>query len=355
MKKEEFVTLRSGEKASLYTLMNKDMTVTVTDLGATVIDIICPDKDGVRKNVNLGYGKSEDYLLNSCSFGAFVGRCANRIGNAAFSIDGKDYSIEKNDGENNLHSGKNRWYQRLWKATELSENSVSFSLESPDMDQGFPGKLTATITVTLSDDNTLIFDYSAVSDQKTIFSPTFHGYFNLSGEGNGDILSHELQIFADELTFAPKGSIPNGEIRNVHGTPMDFTALKTIGKDIEEDYDLLKFAGGYDHNYIMRKSPEERETSLDANGLSIFKNAVLYDPSSGRRMEVFSDMPGLQAYSGNFINDAFGRNGEPYHPHSGIALETQFYPNAINIPSFPQPLIAKDEKVFHRTAYRFSV
>ena len=355
MKKENFVVLGSGETASLYTLENKDMTVTVTDLGATVIDIICPDKNGVKENVNLCYGKHEDYLLNSCCFGAVVGRCANRIGNASFNIDGKKYSIEKNDGENNLHSGSNRWYQRLWKANVISEQSISFSLDSPDMDQGFPGNLSANITISLFDDNTLVFDYSAISDKKTIFNPTFHGYFNLSGEGKGDILSHELLIYADELTYAPKGSIPNGEIRNVHGTPMDFTSFKTIGKDIGEDYDLLNFAGGYDHNYIMRKSPEDREISLDANGLSIFKNAVLHDPASGRRMEVFSDMPGLQAYSGNFIRDAFGRNGEAYHSHSGIALETQFYPNAVNIPSFPQPVIEKDEEVFHRTAYRFSV
>ena len=355
MKKENFVVLGSGETASLYTLENKDMTVTVTDLGATVIDIICPDKNGVRENVNLCYGKHEDYLLNSCCFGAVVGRNANRIGNASFTIDGKEYTIEKNDGENNLHSGSNRWYQRLWKANVISGQSISFSLDSPDMDQGFPGNLSANITISLLDDNTLVFDYSAISDKKTIFNPTFHGYFNLSGEGKGDILSHELMIYADELTYAPKGSIPNGDIRKVHGTPMDFTSLKAIGKDIGKDYDLLNFAGGYDHNYIMRKSPEDREISLDANGLSIFKNAVLHDPASGRRMEVFSDMPGLQAYSGNFINDAFGRNGEAYHSHSGIALETQFYPNAVNIPSFPQPVIEKDEEVFHRTAYRFSV
>ncbi len=355
MKKEEFVALRSGETASLYTLSNKDMTVTVTDLGATIIDIICPDKNGAMANVNLGYGKKEDYLLNSCCFGAVVGRCANRIGGAAFSIDGKEYEIEKNDGENNLHSGSDRWYQRLWNATVLSESSISFSLDSKDMDQGFPGNLSASVVISLSDDNTLIFDYSAISDKKTIFNPTFHGYFNLSGEGKGDILSHELMIYADEVTYAPKGSIPNGEIRNVHGTPMDFTSFKTVGKDIGEDYDLLNFAGGYDHNYIMRRGQEERETPLDCNGLSIFKNAVLYDPISGRRMEVFSDMPGLQAYSGNFIRDAFGRNGEPYHSHSGIALETQFYPNAVNIPAFPSPLIEKDEEVFHRTAYRFSV
>lgn len=355
MKKENFVVLGSRETASLYTLENKDMTVTVTDLGATVIDIICPDKNGVRENVNLCYGKHEDYLLNSCCFGAVVGRNANRIGNASFTIDGKEYTIEKNDGENNLHSGSNRWYQRLWKANVISGQSISFSLDSPDMDQGFPGNLSANITISLLDDNTLVFDYSAISDKKTIFNPTFHGYFNLSGEGKGDILSHELMICADELTYAPKGSIPNGDIRKVHGTPMDFTSLKAVGKDIGEDYDLLNFAGGYDHNYIMRKAPEEREVSLDANGLSIFKNAVLFDLASGRRMEVFSDMPGLQAYSGNFINDAFGPNGKAYHSHSGIALETQFYPNAVNIDSFPQPVIEKDAEVFHRTAYRFSV
>lgn len=345
----------SGQTITIHTISNAaGMTATLMNYGAIVLSLSVPGPSGTATDVALGYSNITNYYVNDPCFGSPIGRNANRIGGAAFTLDGTTYELEKNDGDNNLHSGSDRYNHRVWTVLSDEADSISFQLKSPDGDQGFPGNLTMTVTYTIAPDNTLIIDYSGLSDRKTVWNPTYHGYFNLRGQGNGDILSHELTVFADSLTYADAASIPNGDIREVADTPMDFRKPRVIGADIDADYDLLQFAGGYDHNWILNRTDDLRESGLDGNGLTIYKNAVLHDPWSDRSVTVYSDMPGIQVYTGNYITNSFGKGGFSYARRSGIALETQYFPNALNIPSFEAPIIEGGKKAFHRTAYRFS-
>ena len=300
----------SGQTITIHTISNAaGMTATLMNYGAIVLSLSVPGPSGTATDVALGYSNITNYYVNDPCFGSPIGRNANRIGGAAFTLDGTTYELEKNDGDNNLHSGSDRYNHRVWTVLSDEADSISFQLKSPDGDQGFPGNLTMTVTYTIAPDNTLIIDYSGLSDRKTVWNPTYHGYFNLRGQGNGDI---------------------------------------------DADYDLLQFAGGYDHNWILNRTDDLRESGLDGNGLTIYKNAVLHDPWSDRSVTVYSDMPGIQVYTGNYITNSFGKGGFSYARRSGIALETQYFPNALNIPSFEAPIIEGGKKAFHRTAYRFS-
>lgn len=337
-----------GEEAVLYTLTNGNgMKVSVTNFGANIVHIIVPDAKGNMADVNLGFENIAGYEENPPGLGSFIGRHANRIGGAKFELNGKVYELEKNDGQNNLHSGFSG-YNKFMYETEVYEDeeiaSVEFSRLSPHMEQGFPGNLDITVTYSLTEANELVIEYLAVSDRDTIVNLTNHAYFNLSGHNSGSILDHKLWIKANQFTPTAKDLIPTGEIWDVTGTPMDFRTFKTIGQDIEAEYEPLQFAGGYDHNYV-----------LDICCSEVEKVAELVDEKSGRRMEVFTDMPGMQLYTGNFLTSVNNsKAGAVYHRRDGVCFETQFFPNSCNTPSFPSCMLKAGKEFDSVTIYKFS-
>lgn len=345
--KEQFGTAGDGTQVYLYTMENGNgMKVSVTDFGANIVRILVPDRNGRTADVVLGYDSVQGYEKNIPGYGSFIGRHANRIGGAKFAIGGTVYELEKNDGANNLHSGSRSYNKYVYEA-ELSDtdesSSIEFSRMSPDMEQGFPGNLSLAVRYTLTDDNELILEYSAVSDQETVINLTNHSYFNLSGHGSGDILKHRAAVYADRFTPTTDDLIPTGEIREVSGTPMDFREPKAVGQDIEADYEPLKQGGGYDHNYC-----------LNGGGDEIVLAAELFDDESGRYMQVYTDLPGIQLYTGNFIaGDEVGKDGVVYQKRGGICFETQYYPNSCNLPQFSGSIFKAGEEYHSTTVYKF--
>lgn len=347
--KKSFGMTKDGEKATLYVIINKKgMEVSFTDYGANIVNILVPDKNGVKKDVVLGYDSVTGYEDNAPGYGSFIGRNANRIANAEVTINGTVYQLEKNDGINNLHSG-NKSYNKYMYETEIFEEEdvtcIEFSRFSPHMEQGFPGNLDITVTYTLTEDNELVIEYFAVSDAETIVNFTNHSYFNLAGHNSGSVLEQKVRIFSDQFSNTDSLLIPDGKLIDVTGTPFDFREMKAIGKDIACDYEPLKLGGGYDHNYILNTSREEAG-----------KVAELYDEKSGRFMEVFTDLPGIQLYSANFIagNEA-GKEGYIYQKRDGICFESQFYPNSCNMENVPNGRIRAGEEFESVTIYKFSV
>jgi aldose 1-epimerase len=337
-----FGQTKKGEKVTMYTITNaKGMSVSAIDYGANIVNLLVPDKDGNLDDIVLGFDDVAGYEVNGCFFGAFIGRHGNRIGQARFTLNGKEYELEKNDGENNLHGGTPGYHQVMYKA-ETGENSVSFSRVSPDMEQGYPGNLSICVTYTLTDENELKLHYKASTDKDTLCNFTNHSYFNLKGHDGGSIEDHEVFIQANGFTETTDDLIPNGTIIDVTGTPMDFRVKKAVGKDINENYEPLIVAGGYDHNYVLDK--EER---------AMAKVAEVSEKSKGRTMEIYTDLPGMQMYSGNFIEKENGKNGEVYTKRSGICFETQFFPNSINIPSFTSCVLKAGEEFDSTTVYKF--
>ncbi len=349
IEKKKFGELADGREVFRYILSNRSgVRASVLDLGAVWNSMEVPDRDGKMADVILGYDSVEAYMKNGGHLGEIVGRNANRIGKAQFTLGGKTFILEKNDGENNLHSGTSYYRDRIWKAETKEENgksSVIFSLESPDGDQGYPGAASLCVTYTLTEDNGFEIHYEVVCDQDTVMNPTNHAYFNLAGHGSGSAMAQQVWIDADCMTAADAESIPTGEIRNILGTPMDFTQMKPIGRDIDMDYDQLKFGSGYDHNWVLKH---------EAGKLSLFAKA--WDEKSGRLMEMYTDLPGVQFYTGNFLKSEIpGKDGVLYNPREGYCFETQFYPDAINKPEFPSPILRKGEKFDSTTVYRFLV
>ena len=344
MEQRAFGANSKGDAALLYTFTNKNgMMIGVTDLGATLHAVLVPDRDGNLCDVVLGYDTAEQYEEGATFFGATVGRSANRIGGASFVLNGRKYNLDKNDGENNLHSGLDFYSFRVWKVKEQAENSITFALHSPDGDQNYPGVLDIEVTYTLTDDNEIKIQYHGVPTKDTIINMTNHSYFNLNGHKSGDVLNHTLWLNADGFTPADAASIPTGEIRSVEGTPMDFRTDKTIGKDIEADYEPLVFGNGYDHNWVLKN-----EGKFD-------KVAEVAGDESGIHMSVLTDLPGVQIYTANFLDGEKGRDGAVYEMRDAICLETQYYPDAIHHENFPGPICKKGEKYDTRTAYRFRV
>ncbi|MBO5199543.1 MAG: galactose mutarotase [Lachnospiraceae bacterium] len=345
--KESFGMTKNGEAATLYTMENANgMKVAVTDFGANIVKILVPDRNQEFADVALGYASVEGYEKNSPGYGSLIGRHANRIGGAKFVINGKEYELEKNDNGNNLHSGSKSFNKYMYEA-ELAEgeesDSIEFSRTSPDMEQGFPGNLNLSVKYTLTDDNELILEYYAVSDQDTIINLTNHSYFNLAGHNSGDILDHTVTIYADLFTPTSDDLIPTGEIAEVEGTPMDFREPKKIGRDIEADYYPLKQGGGYDHNYCLNKEDDE-----------IALAAELSDEKSGRYMLVYTDLPGIQFYTGNFIDGTeIGKDGMCYQKRGGVCFETQYFPNSCNRPNFPSCVFKAGEEYCTATIYKF--
>ena len=331
-----------------YTIKNgSGMTAEVINYGAILRKLRVPYEDRTI-DVVLGYESLDAYTTTTCYYGATVVPHANRIGGATYTLNGVTYELEKNDGNNSLHSGTKTLAKQVWEVTNYSENSITLAIEKPDMDLGFPGNLTVTVTYTLTDDNSLKIYYTGLSDKDTVFNPTNHTYFNLGGHKSGTILDHTLKLAADSFTWADSESIPHGEITPVKGTPMDFTTEKTVGQDIDADYDPLNWALGYDHNWIIRPDYNTENAS------EMIEFATLRSPKTGITMKMYTDLPGVQVYAGNYIVESeFGKGGIHYPKRGGICFETQFFPNAINVPSFPQPVIKAGEKFESTTIYKF--
>lgn len=339
---KQFGTTKNGEEVTCYTLENKNgMKAEFIDYGAIIVSLFVPDKDGRLDDVVLGYDDVAAYEANGCFFGALIGRHGNRIGGASFELNGVTYELEKNDGENNLHGGT-PGYHKLMYQVETSDDSVTFSRTSPHMEQGYPGNLDLSVTYTLTDDNELKITYTAKSDQDTLCNMTNHSYFNLKGHDGGEITDHNVWIKANGFTETSDDLIPNGTIVDVTGTPMDFRTKKAIGDDIGADYKPLVIAGGYDHNYALDKKSGVLE-----------KVAELSEDRSGRMMEVYTDLPGMQLYTGNFIEKENGKGGTVYKKRNGVCFETQFFPNSIHVPSFDSCVLKAGETFTSTTIYRF--
>lgn len=333
--------------AKLYTLKNdRGMELTVCDYGAVLVSLLVPDRQGEKRDVVLGYATLEGYQHNDPGFGATVGRNANRIGNAQYIWKGITYQLDKNDGENNLHSGLHRYYERKWEVTfggTNAEPAVTFSIVSPDGDQGFPGEAQVSVTYTLSAQNEVKLSYCGKADQDTVFNMTNHSYFNLNGHASGSAMEHLVWIDANAYTPTDAGSIPTGEIAAVDGTPMDFREMKPVGRDIDASFDQLRMAGGYDHNWIINH-PE--------SGLPF---ARVKSEESGIVMEILTDLPGVQFYTANYLNGEPGKDGVSYPKRAGLCFETQYFPDAPNKPNFPSSVKPAGEEYKTETVYRFLV
>ncbi|MGN1165300.1 MAG: aldose epimerase family protein [Lachnospiraceae bacterium] len=329
--------------ASLYTIKNiNGCEIAVTDFGATLVRIIVPDNNGIKQDVVLGYDSAKVYEEREASFGATVGRVANRIGKAEFELNGKKYELTANDNRNSLHGGRDFYNKRMWKVAEEKEDSVTFFLRSEDMDQGYPGNVDIYVTYELTKDNELKIHYHAVPDADTLINLTNHSYFNLSGHASGDVLDQEVLIIADAFTRADAESIPTGEIVPVEGTPMNFNEYKAIGRDIEEDYEALILGAGYDHNWVL-------------NGSGMRKVAGMRSKQTGIVMEVFTDLPGMQLYTGNFIVSEPGKEGVEYKKRYGVCFETQYFPDAVHKDNFEGPVVKKGEIYDTTTIYKFTL
>lgn len=341
----DFQKTIEGKKTDLYTLTNKNgVEVKITNYGGRIVSIVVPDKDGKKANVVLGFKTLEEYEKDKTFQGSLVGRFANRIGDAKFELDGKSYQLSKNDGKNTLHGGPTGYYCRVWDAA-FSSNTLTLTYTSADMEEGYPGELKSTVKYSLTDQNELNIDYTATTNKATVLNLTNHAYFNLAGEGNGDILGQEMEIFADQTTPVDSTLIPTGELAPVAGTPFDFNKAVAIGKRINDDNVQLKYGKGYDHNWVLRK--KAGELSLAAR---------VTDPTSGRVMEVLTTQPGIQFYSGNFLNGSLkGATGKAYELRSAFCLETQHFPDSPNKAAFPTSVLKPGETYHEVTIYKFSV
>lgn len=348
--KTEFGTMEDGKTVYRYTLTNENgVSASFTDLGGVWLTMMVPDRDGNLADVVLGYDTVDMLLHGSGHMGEPVGRYANRIGGASFTLNGRTYQLEKNSaGANNLHSGPNYYRDRVWDVeVEESElgTAIHFSLFSPDKDQGYPGNANVTVSYTLTADNSLKLDYHMVCDADTIANFTNHAYFNLAGHDSGCAMGQKVWMDADYFTATDQNSIPTGELVPVKGTPMDFTVMKPISQDIDADYEPLKQGGGYDHNWCFNHKAGE---------MSLCAKAV--DEASGRVMEVYTDLPGVQMYTGNNLKSScVGKGGVHYSVRDGYCFETQNYPDAVNKENFPSPVVKAGEEYKTTTVYKFSV
>jgi aldose 1-epimerase (EC 5.1.3.3) len=330
-----------GKTVTQYTLTNANgMVLKLINYGGTVTDLLVPDKNGQPGNVVLGYDSLGGFLQsNNPYFGCLVGRYANRIANAKFTLDGKTYTLAANNNGNSLHGGIKGFDKVIWNAEPLGDTSVKLTYFSKDGEEGYPGNLQAEVIYTLNADNALKIEYTATTDKATPVNLTNHCYFNLSGGTDSTILDHELMLKADKYTKVNENLIPTGENPPVSGTPMDFTSAKKVGRDIAQ------VPGGYDHNWVLNKSGNDLELA-----------ATLYHAASGRFMEVFTTEPGVQFYSGNFLDGTLkGRDGINYVKHAGLCLETQHFPDSPNQPAFPNTILKPGEKYHQVTIYKFSV
>ena len=335
-----------GQDIAIYTLKNSHgMEVAITNYGATVVSIKVPDKSNKLADVALGYDNVKGYVNDKSYFGATIGRYANRIAKGQFSLDGKTYQIPANDGPNALHGGHAGFNKRIWTAKELPGNALEMRYVSKDGEEGFPGNLTVTVTFTLTEKNELRFDYHATTDKDTVVNLTNHSYFNLAGQGNGDILGTELTLHASKFTPVDSTLIPTGELRAVKGTPFDFTTPHKIGERINDQNEQLKLGRGYDHNFV-----------LDRTKAGMFHAAQAYDSRSGRVLDVYTTEPGIQFYTGNFLDGTVaGKGGIKYGHRTAFCLETDHFPDSPNHPKFPTTELKPGQKFTSTTIYHFSI
>ncbi|HEX2973314.1 MAG TPA: aldose epimerase family protein [Tepidisphaeraceae bacterium] len=341
IEKAPFGTTSDGTTAELYSLINDHGVVAkITTYGARLTELHVPDRTGTLANIVLGYDNLQQYLQPEPYFGTTVGRVANRIGGAKFTLDGVEYKLAANDGPNTLHGGLKGFDKRLWKASILAGDvpALRLTYASPHMEEGFPGDLSVTVVYTLNNQNELLIEYSATTDRATPINLTNHSYFNLAGAGQGDVLSHVLMLAADHYTPVDATLIPTGQIAPVKGTPMDFTTPTPIGQRIAQ------VPGGYDHNYCLRGP---------AGTLALA--ARVLEKTTGRVMEVSTTHPGVQFYTGNFLDGTLKGNGGVYRKHFGFCLETQHYPDAVHHPNFPSILLRPGQTYTQVAKYRFSV
>lgn len=341
--KETFGMTLDGRQINRYYISNsRGLKAGVINYGAILVNLFVPDKQGETADIVLGYDTLEPYFTNSSFFGATVGPNANRIGGAAFTLSGKRYQLDVNDGENNLHSHAELGYhKRVWDVEEGTD-SVTFFIEDKDGSMGFPGNKKVSVTYTVTEDNELQIHYQAESDKDTIINMTNHTYFNLEGHGAGTIHNHKLQLLASGYTPVVAGAIPTGEIASVKGTPFDFMEEKKIGEDIDNDHEQLKLVQGYDHNWV-----------IDGADGSLREFATVTEENSGRVIKAYTDLPGVQFYAGNCIGETTGKEGIVYGPRSGMCLETQYYPDTANKPEFPSAVFGPGRKYDTVTVYKF--
>jgi aldose 1-epimerase len=340
----DFGKTPEGKTVELFTLTNGKITAKVMTYGAILTELITPDRNGKPGDVVLGFDSLEGYLTPHPFFGATVGRVANRIGGAKFSLDGKDYKLAANNGPNTLHGGLKGFDKVLWKAEDVSSPAgpaVKFTYTSPDGEEGFPGTLSVAVTYTVTDQSELKIDYKATTDKSTPVVLTNHSYFNLAGPASGTILDHELKLNAANYTPGDETMIPTGEIAPVKGTPLDFTTSTPIGSRISQ---IKADPVGYDHNFV-----------IDADAKLPKPVAVVYEPKSGRVMEVMTTEPGIQFYTGNFLDGTVkGKGGVVYHKNQAFCLETQHFPDSVNHPSFPSTILRPGQTYTQTTIYKFS-
>lgn len=339
----DFGTLCDGRTVRLYTLKNNAIELSVTDYGSTLVRLLVPDKNGKPTDVVLGYDDLAGYVADDTCFGNNVGRSANRIGGASFTLNGTEYKLAANDGENNLHSGPDSYSKRIWNVAAKTDTSITFSLESPHMDQGFPGALTMSVTYEISDRNeepAFSITYEAAPDQDTLISMTHHSYYNLNGEGSGDILNHKVTLAADFYTPTDAASVPTGEITSVTGTVMDFRDGRYLGTDIEDS--TLQTARGYDHNWVIGTGYGVPHKVLTATG-----------DQSGISMDLSTNYPGIQLYTANYLAHVAGKQGHVYEARDAVCFEPQYFPDAIHHPNFPSPVVKAGETYKKQIIYHF--
>ena len=346
-----FGTTPNGETVDLYTLTNAHgIEARIISYGAIVVSLKTPDRSGRFDDIVLGFDTLEGYLTRSRFFGAVVGRYANRIANARFTLDGRTYELAANNGRNHLHGGLRGFDKVVWKGEPFQRDGaagVAFTHVSPDGDEGYPGTLRASVTYTLTPRDELIVDYAATTDKATPINLTQHSYFNLAGEGRGDILQHLLTIDADRYTPTDDTQIPTGQIAPVDGTPFDFRTPTRVGARIDSDDEQMRRGKGYDHNYVLRGSPSSAQPRHAAK---------LVDPSSGRTLDLATTEPGMQFYSGNNLDgSAVGKNGHAYGRRSALCLETQHFPDSPNHANFPSTILRPGDEYHSRTVFTFGV
>lgn len=347
--RSDFGTMPDGRVVELFTLTNPSgIEVRAIEYGGIIISLLTPDRTGQLGDIVLGFDTLDPYLAGTPYFGAIIGRYGNRIAGGRFTLDGETYQLARNDGPNHLHGGEQGFDKVVWEGRPFETDStvgVRFAYTSQDGEEGYPGRLDVEVTYTLTDADELVFNYHAITDKATPVNLTQHSYFNLAGAGNGDILGHELMIAADAFTPVNETLIPTGEIRPVAGTPFDFRTLTPIGARIDADNTQIERGPGYDHNFVLSKPAGEF-------GLA----ARVVEPQTGRTMEIDTDEPGIQFYSGNFLDGTItGKGGHVYGYRSGFCLETQHFPDSPNEPSFPSTILRPDEEYRTRTVLTFGV
>ena len=345
--KSAFEKVIDGKKTDLYYLKNSNgMKVAITNYGGRVVGILAPDKNGHFADVALGFDSLGGYLDNNeYYFGAIIGRYANRIARGKFSLNGKEYHLPINDGVNSLHGGNKGFFMRIWNAEQLNDQNLLLTYDSKDGEEGYPGDLKVQVLYTLTSNNSLRIEYTAITNKETVINLTNHTYFNLGGAGSGKITNEVMMINADKITPIDSTMIPTGAITSVKGTPFDFTTPKEIGQDINADNQQIKYSKGYDDNWVLNKD-KDYQLSLAAK---------VYDPKSGRELEVLTTEPGIQFYTGNFLDGVTGKDGKKYNYRTALTLETQHYPDSPNHSNFPTTVL-KPDQIFHSiTVYHFGI